>query len=65
MRFKIQIIPNNEDECFDLVDLNSDQSHDQDESKELIAKVYEHRYAVLIADLLERDLLEVIQGGKK
>ena len=45
-------ITNNEDECYDLIDMDSDQSHDGDGSKQLIAKVYEKIDADLIANFL-------------
>jgi len=51
---KIKIIKNDEKECYDLIDVDSDQSHDSDGAKELIASVYEKEYALLIADLLNQ-----------
>jgi hypothetical protein len=39
-------------EAYDIIDLGSDQSHDGDGAKEVIASVYEFKNAVLIAELL-------------
>jgi hypothetical protein len=44
----ISIKENPKEECFNLVDTDSDQSHDGDGAKELIAKVYEERWARII-----------------
>ena len=49
----IIIRPNNERECFDLVDADSDQSHDDDGAVELIARVYDRCWAELILKLLK------------
>jgi hypothetical protein len=51
---KIEIKTNNTDECYDLIDVDSDQSHDGDNAKELVAKVYEYPYAFFIADYLNK-----------
>ena len=51
MRIRVKI--NKIDECYDLIDLDSNQSHDGDNAKELIAKVYEYSHAVFIADCLD------------
>lgn len=45
---------NDERECYDIIDEDSDQSHDGDEAKELIARVYDRYYAILITDYLNR-----------
>jgi predicted RNase H-like nuclease (RuvC/YqgF family) len=41
---KVEIKTNNIDECYDLIDIDSDQSHDGDNAKELVAKVYEYPF---------------------
>lgn len=43
---------NQSDECYDLIDTASDQSHDGDGAKELVAKVYEYDAAVKIRTFL-------------
>jgi hypothetical protein len=49
---RIEIKANHDDECYDLIDVESDQSHDGDGARELIAKVYSRNNAVLIANAL-------------
>ena len=49
---KIQIETNNYLEGYDLIDVESDQSHDGDNAKEVIATVYERENAEKIKDLL-------------
>jgi hypothetical protein len=51
---KTKIRVNNGDECYDLIDEYTNLDHDGDKAKELIAKVYDARYAELIAMLLNR-----------
>ena len=52
MKPKIEIKVNHVDECYDLIDVANDQSHDGDGARELIAKVYDRSYAAKIANLL-------------
>ena len=48
----IRVKINNSQECYDLVDVDSDQAHDGDNAKELIAQVFEKKNALKIAYLL-------------
>ena len=48
----IKVVTNNKEECYNLIDIDSDQSHDGDGAKELVAKVYEKENADLITNLL-------------
>lgn len=57
MDIKIEI--NSNRECFDLIDVDSDQSHDGDGTKELIARVYDFDYAQLITNLLNNSYKEI------
>ena len=50
----IEFHTNNERECYDIIDEDSDQSHDGDGAKELIARVYDREYALLITYLLNK-----------
>ena len=50
MKPKIEIKVNHVDECYDLIDVAKDQSHDG--ARELLAKVYDRHYAAKIANLL-------------
>ncbi|MCP3685364.1 MAG: hypothetical protein GY861_22160 [bacterium] len=52
----IQIIVDNNNECYNLIDCGSDQSHDGDGASEWIATVYDHKYAVFIKNALENGL---------
>jgi hypothetical protein len=47
---------NNDMECFDIIDTQSDQSHDGDNAKELIASVYDLIYAELISGILNKSV---------
>lgn len=49
----IKIRPNTDREGFDLIDMDSDQSHDGDGAHEWVATVYDRRKAEKIARLLE------------
>ena len=48
----IEIKPNDQLEGYDLIDANSDQSHDGDNAREVIATVYNRSNAAAIATLL-------------
>lgn len=62
---KIKIEVNNADECYDLIDLDSDQSHDGDGAKELVAKVYDKHKAELICLLLNyRSACDALASGQ-
>ena len=50
---KIRIKINDGEECYDLVDEESNLDHDGDKANELICKVYEWNNAKRIADFLE------------
>ena len=50
----IQVQVNKEEECFDLVDMDSDQSHDGDGAKEKIASVYNGQHASAIQEALNQ-----------
>ena len=50
----IKILVNNKDECFDLVDMDSNQEHDGDGAKEIIAKVFDKEYSIVIKYLLNK-----------
>ena len=49
-----EIRENAEAEGWDIIDLDSDQSHDGDGARELVALVYDYANALLIVALLER-----------
>ena len=51
---KLSLQPNNEKECFELVNLQSNQSHDGDCARELIADIYDERWALVIKVLIEQ-----------
>jgi len=51
---KIIIKTNSKEECYNLYDKDSDQSHDGDGAIELIANVFERENAVLIARFLNK-----------
>ena len=51
----IEVKKNDKEECYDLIDTDSDQSHDGEGACELIAKVFDPVKADLIALLLNRE----------
>ena len=52
---KIIITPNDDLEGYDLIDTESDQSHDGDNAKEVIATVYGWQNALIIRQALETE----------
>jgi hypothetical protein len=55
----IVIRENLSEECYELIDADSDQSHDADGAKELIAKVFEKRWAIIIQHAIKNRLVSV------
>jgi len=48
----IKIEPNDPEECYDLLDIDSDESHDGDGAVELICKAYDKETAEKLKNLL-------------
>ncbi len=53
MRFSMEVA--NDGEAYNIIDTQSDQSHDGDGARELICRVYDPQWARQIRSLLERD----------
>ena len=61
---RIRIIENEYLEGYDLIDILSPQDHDGDDAKEIIATVYSHETAKLIANLLRNIEIDWCRNGR-